>query len=279
MSSLINKIGIGTVQFGLNYGISNSSGKTPENEVGRILNYAKEKGIVYLDTGHAYGNAELVIGKNNLENFRIVSKYVSNIEQGIEEQIELSLKKLNQQSIYAYLAHRPLDLIENNYDSWKKLQFYKNNYKVYKIGASFNSIDEIEKVLDSGIELDIIQVPYNFLDSRFENYMIQLHENGCEVHTRSTFLQGLFFCNIDNLSDFFQEVKPILQDVQQIENLPVQLLQYVLEKEFVDVVNIGVNNLDQLVDNIELIGKTESKLVKLNNQIKMEILMPSSWPK
>ena len=35
---------------------------------------------------------------------------------------------------------------------------------------------------------DLIQVPYNLLDDRFEQFMIDLHGKGCEIHTRSTLI-------------------------------------------------------------------------------------------
>ncbi|WP_159018808.1 aldo/keto reductase [Algibacter sp. L3A6] len=279
MNSLINKIGLGTVQFGANYGISNVKGKTPDAEVKSILAYAQKSGINYLDTAHAYGTAELVLGKNNLNEFKIVSKYLSGAENSLEQQIHTSLKRLKQSSLYAYLAHRPLDLIENNCKNWKVLQDYKSKGKVAKIGASFNTIEEMDELLSSGIQLDIIQVPYNFFDTRFEKNMQKLHKSGCEIHTRSTFLQGLFFCNTNELSSFFEEVKPLIKELQRIENLATQLLQYVLKRDFIDVVNIGVNNLDQLVENISLLGKFENQLVSNDKAIKNEILIPSKWPK
>ncbi|WP_051554626.1 aldo/keto reductase [Maribacter antarcticus] len=276
---LNSKIGIGTVQFGLDYGISNNQGKTLVHEVSKILEFAINNNVNYLDTAYAYGTAEEVIGNFNLDKFKIISKYVSNSKNTLEEQIATSLTRLNQKSVYGYLAHRPLDLIDNNKENWKKLQQQKASGTITKIGASFNTIAEIEKVLDSGIQLDIIQVPYNYLDSRFENYMKILSKQGCEIHTRSTFLQGLFFCNIDKLDSFFNTVKPILKEIQKFENLSGCLLQYVLEKEYVSVANIGVNNLEQLKNNLLLIGKENNRLLNTDFKIKSEILMPSNWPK
>ena len=154
MNSLVNKIGLGTVQFGANYGISNAKGKTPETEVTSILEYAQKTGITYIDTAYAYGTAELTLGKNNLHEFKIVSKYLSEAENSLEKQIDTSLKRLKKSSLYAYLAHRPLDLIENNCKNWKVLQDYKSRGKVSKIGASFNTIEEMDELLDSGIQLE-----------------------------------------------------------------------------------------------------------------------------
>ena len=41
MKNNVNKLALGTVQWGKNYGISNTEGKTKENEVKKILNYSR----------------------------------------------------------------------------------------------------------------------------------------------------------------------------------------------------------------------------------------------
>ena len=86
---LANKLGLGTVQFGLPYGISNANGQTSAEEVKAILQAAAQHGISLLDTASAYGNAEAVLGKNDLRNFRIVSKYITPVaENSIEQQLQ-----------------------------------------------------------------------------------------------------------------------------------------------------------------------------------------------
>ncbi|MCZ7635911.1 MAG: aldo/keto reductase [Verrucomicrobia bacterium] len=57
------KLGLGTAQFGMNYGISNTSGQIAPDDVRRILQKASEHGISVLDTVAGYGNAEAVLGQ------------------------------------------------------------------------------------------------------------------------------------------------------------------------------------------------------------------------
>src|SRR5690606_30981416 len=125
--------------------------------------------------------------------------------------------------------------------------YYKGCNKIKKIGFSFNDLNEADKVLGAGFVPDIIQVPFNYLDRRFLPLMKALKKEGCEIHTRSTFLQGLFFCNVENLDNHFLEIKDVLVNLQQYgDTLPSLLLKWVLDCEFVDKVIIGVNNLQQL---------------------------------
>ena len=57
-----NKLILGTVQFGLKYGINNTIGKPKKNEVLNLLKFAYNSGIRVLDTAEAYGNAHQLIG-------------------------------------------------------------------------------------------------------------------------------------------------------------------------------------------------------------------------
>ncbi len=62
MNSFLDKIVIGTAQFGLDYGINNKTGKIPPEEVFKILDSMKEFGIDYIDTAQAYGDSENILG-------------------------------------------------------------------------------------------------------------------------------------------------------------------------------------------------------------------------
>jgi aryl-alcohol dehydrogenase-like predicted oxidoreductase len=279
MDSYLSKIGLGTVQFGLDYGISNEIGQTSLDEVKLILNHAKKVGINTIDTASAYGTSEEVLGKNLLDDFKIITKFLLNHEnQSLEKQFETSLNKLNRNTIYGYIAHRPSNIIENP-KNWNLLNKWKLEGLIQKVGFSFNEVSEIKAVLDNGFIPDLIQVPYNYFDNRFEKFMIELKNKGCEIHTRSTFLQGLFFADTELLPPFFKEVIPRIVKLQnEYKELPGALLKYSLEKPFIDKVIIGINNFSQLNENIKFLN-TENILPKKNFKIPENILIPSKWEK
>ena len=275
----ISKIGLGTVQFGANYGISNKYGQTSEKEVSSILNFASKVGIDIIDTANSYGSSEIVLGQNNLSNFKIVSKFLrQEPSQCVSTILFSSLKKLYRSSVDGFMAHRPMDIVHNP-KLWDELNFHKQNGTIQKIGFSFNEISEIEEVLKNDFKPDIIQVPYNYLDNRFESYMKELKKNECEIHTRSAFLQGLFFMDIKQLNSFFDEIKPILENLQQsVNELPAALLQFCISKPFIDKVIFGVNTFEQLSDNIKKLSVSYELPIN-NKQINESILIPSKWPK
>lgn len=276
---LSHKIGLGTVQFGLPYGISNTNGQTSSAEVKSILNLAIKNGINCIDTASAYGNAEQVLGENDLKPFRIVSKYISPTKENpLNTQLQNTLSYLKVEKLYAYLAHRPTEILANN-SQWEILNERKSAGFMEKIGFSLNDPSELSDLLDAGFLPDIIQVPYNFIDNRFEKQMIDLKSKGCEIHTRSTFLQGLFFKNVDSLPSFFDAVKPLIKDIQnQTKYISGSLLNFVLAKPFVDKVIIGVENTLQLQNNLNDLSYSVNLVNNTGLTIPKEILMPSNWP-
>ena len=70
----MSKIALGTVQFGIDYGINSENGQVRPEEVRSILNYAHSQNIDLLDTAPAYGNSEKVLGVTNVQNFKVVTK-------------------------------------------------------------------------------------------------------------------------------------------------------------------------------------------------------------
>ena len=271
------KIGLGTVQFGLPYGISNTNGQTTSKEVSLILDVARSNGIDIIDTASVYRISEEVLGCNKLSGFKIVSKFMPD-QNGlnISQQLDRSLGLMNVSTLYGYLAHRPSDVLANP-RKWDELNDLKKNGVVSKIGFSFNEPSEIDCILEKGWIPDLIQAPFNYFDNRFEKYFIYLKERGCEVHSRSTFLQGLFFMRPEMIPPIFDLVKSTIATLhQKKEKLAGMLLNYCAQQKFIDKVIVGVNNSEQLIANFASMNSNET-LPKLFIDLPDEILTPSRW--
>lgn len=275
-----SKIGLGSVQFGLPYGISNRTGQTPVKEVAKILDVAYEAGINTIDTAAGYGSSESVIGSLHDNRFSLVTKFgPARTAVDLRQQLASSLNNLDTLSVYGYLAHRPMDLLENK-SVWNELQYLKSEGKVQRVGFSFNSPDEYYQLRSVGMLPDLVQVPYSYFDTRFRDVLIELKATGCEVHTRSTFLQGLFFTEPDQLPNFFDELKPYIFNLQKEhpQGLEGLLLSYVLQKPFVDKVIVGVEDAHQLQSNLKSATSAHT-LVDLDIDFSQELIMPMYWPK
>lgn len=270
-----SRIGLGTVQFGLPYGIANRTGQPDKHTVKSVLNLAMDNEISLLDTATAYGTAELVLGELGTDGFQIVSKYMppeSNVS--IVEQLHNTLGILNHDLLYGYLSHRPQNLLKHP-EQWEVLNEQKSAGFIQKIGYSLNEPSELDQLLEAGLIPDLVQIPVNYFDRRFEPYFEILKSHGTEIHARSAYLQGLFF--LRDFPERFTPIASVVKDLQaSISNLPAALLAHVLNYNHIDKVIIGVQNPSQLTDVLESLDSAEP-LPEFTLQLSDDILMPSKW--
>lgn len=290
------KMGLGTVQFGLNYGLTNTQGQTSLNEVDRILTEAEHQGIRILDTAHAYGNSEEVLGNVLRKDhpFKIVTKTkplgLSNLKtsdiNSVETSFLSSLKKLNQNACYGLLVHHVQNLLHPLGESLfnRMLQLQKEGL-VQKIGASVYTREEIDELLDR-FNVDLIQLPLNIFDQRLiqSGSLKKLNAAGVEIHVRSVFLQGLILQPPSRLSSWFDPMKPFLSEYHHhLDSRGITALQsalsFVEALEEIDHYLIGVNDLSQLKQNLTDLQKANTQLdwSNLAWQGSEQFLNPSQW--
>lgn len=281
---MINKISLGTAQFGLDYGINNFSGQTKELEVSKILQRCKNVGIMNIDTASSYGNAENVLGKvissKQLGNyFKITTKFKGNEKLDLADATKKSLKRLRVPKLYAQMFH--------SFKEYNASIGFKRPENVLKMGVSIYSNEELLKVIQNP-NIKVIQCPFNLLDNdsiRGEALAIA-KEKGIEVHVRSAFLQGLFFMDRDSLPNGLLELKhhlDLLDNICKDYQLSMSELAigYCLSKVYIDKVVIGVESLNQLNLNIRAIERPF--LVDLEKMIdnisvgNKKLLNPTNW--
>ena len=191
----MNKLAIGSAQFGLDYGISNDNGIVKSAEVKNILTAATSLGIDTIDTAHSYGISEHVLGKIGIGSFKIITK-TSEIEKGIDivkRNFYQSLKNLKINQIDGLLVHNFSDVFDSNFSSlYNWLIEIKSQKIVKKIGFSIYDPQDVNFLLKN-FDFDIVQTPLNIIDRRLLHYDLLnlLSKNSVEVHIRSIFLQGL----------------------------------------------------------------------------------------
>jgi aryl-alcohol dehydrogenase-like predicted oxidoreductase len=283
--SLLKKIALGTAQFGMSYGVSNFDGKTSFDEVKRVFAYAESIGINTLDTANKYQDSEKIIGAIGLSDWKIISKFPEvNNEEELLYSINRSIKLLNTNSIYGYLAHNSRTLREFP-KLWVSLNHLKDKLIVKKIGFSVYDPQEIGEMYDLGFFPDIIQLPYNLLDRRFERYFPMLRERKCEIHVRSIFLQGLFFIASNQLNSFFSPIHGLLRNIRSCYGSDAELasaiVKWTCNNPLIDKVVFGVNNMKQLKSNIELMAQTDSTPLSAIRfpSIDPIFINPSKWKK
>lgn len=275
----MSKIVLGTVQFGLQYGV-NSAGRPSQEAVKGILKEAAKGGITTLDTSSAYGNSEEVLGESitTSEQFKIVSKYPKG-EIPVGEMFNGSLKRLKVDQLYGYLLHH-FEAYKNNPAVWDEFEALKESGEVQKIGFSLYTPEELEFILKNGSPFDLIQVPFNIFDKKFLPYMKELHEKGVEIHVRSTFLQGLFFKDRNALPEKLIPMKKYLLQLDEFSkksglSISEIALNYNLQNPYIDGVLIGVDNVEQLQMNLNSVKNTP---IDIEIEVKeQELLNPVNW--
>lgn len=256
----MKKLALGSVQFGLDYGISNAQGKTTETETAAILALANTQGIDLIDTAQAYGSSEEVVGRLHQNRFHIVTKIILQGEGKTAEQLlEKSLKNLSVEKLYGVLFHNAQSAMSHP-EVVKGLQDLKQAGTIEKMGYSVYKPEELSALIEKYGLPDLIQIPFSHLDRRFEIMAIGLAARGVEIHTRSTFLQGLFFMDSNGLSSHFESIKPYLSQLadhfDDTQNLAGFLLNYAITRPFIHKVVIGVNTASQLAMNLKSIHST-----------------------
>ncbi len=293
----IKKMAIGTAQFGLDYGISNTGGKMPFPEAMRVLAEAEAFGIRLLDTAAAYGDSEEVLGccmKDGVNPFDIVTKISIGKRENIGNEditaildviFNRSMAKLGKNRIYGLLAHSPDDLTGPQGEVfWAWMENQKGCGRVEKTGASVYYPREAFEIMNK-YPVDILQIPLSVFDQRMivSGVIKEAKSRGIEIHCRSVFLQGLYFMDPRITGDHFEPVRPFLEEFSSAVSrsgytMQEVLLGFALSVEGVDNVIVGVENSRQLVQIIEAAGLTVEGFDWARWQLDDErFVVPSNW--
>jgi len=259
------KIGLGTVQFGLEYGISNKVGQTSATEVAKILEVAREYNTEVIDTAALYGNCENVLGRfmPYYQNFKVVTKTIrfdSDRVTGcdadrLEKAFSASLEKLCCRSVYGLMFHNADDLlVEGAEVLMERVNTFKQNGQVTKIGVSVYTDVQIDSLLNR-YEIDLIQLPMNILDQRLlvGGQLAALKSRGIEIHARSAFLQGLLLMAPENVPEYFAPIRKHLRSynafIEEQQISPVRAaLGFLAARDEIDVIVCGVNDHRQFIE-------------------------------
>lgn len=280
---------LGTVQFGVDYGINNPSGKPGADTVNEILAFAYHFGITQLDTADGYGNAKEIIGKfhkkHNLR-FEINSKFAAHSVKDLRLELLRSLEELHIATMDTWFFHGFRDYISRP-ELLQELENLKVEKLVRKIGVSVYTNSELKTVINDPL-IDTIQLPFNLLDNLNIRgpLLMEADKKGKTIQVRSVFLQGLFFKDISTLPVYLWPLKPYLEKLHAIadENeIPMEslCLQYAGSQKEIHEIVFGVDSKEQLIQNLQSFpAQLLPEIVAAINKIKVaetELLYPYNW--
>lgn len=265
------RLALGSVQFGMNYGVANKTGKPTIKTAGQILDIARRNGIALIDTAAGYGDSEVVLGKLGVSEFDVVTKLpaipsdIKQITAWAYEATTQSLGKLGLNSLYAVLLHRPEQMLgPSGDDIFRALRGLKDQGLATKIGISAYEPDELA-LLTKRYSLDLVQAPVNIVDRRLirSGLLRTLKEAGVEVIARSAFLQGLLLMKYEKLPSEFEAWNGLFSSWHswlKKNNISAQAacLQFLLQQEGIDQVVVGVDTPAQLLELISVVATSDA---------------------
>lgn len=257
----VEKLILGTVQLGLDYGINNASGKPAEAEAFAILDTAWDAGIRMLDTAAAYGDAQAIIGRwhrlNPRKRFSVISKLSAETGKvSARDTAQAMLESLGTDHLWALLHHRPRELLKDRCALDDMCRLRDEGLTQY-VGVSIYSNEEMGAFV-AVPQSDIIQLPFNMLDNLQQRgaAISAAYASGKTLHVRSVFLQGLFYKDAAAYPAKLQMLRPYVAQLEAIADeyalgIGAMALSYALRHEAVAGVLIGVDSAAQLQMNID----------------------------
>jgi aryl-alcohol dehydrogenase-like predicted oxidoreductase len=290
------KLGLGSAQFGLDYGVSNTTGKVPIDTVARILEAAAGLGCKAIDTARAYGDSESVLGECLWKGhpFKITTKtapitggpMTANAIRQVTDDFRRSLDALRQPDVDGLMVHHAANVTGNGgADLVEALFRLKEEGLVRKVGVSIYTSADVAAVLGV-FRPDILQAPVSVLDQRLirDGTLARLRDMGVEIHARSVYLQGLLLMNLEMLPPPLGEFRPALAKVANAAGrLGVTraelALAFVCARPEIDVAVVGVTNEAELRDaaracEVRLPSEGLEELFAEDERL----LNPAQWP-
>lgn len=283
------KLALGTVQFGLDYGVANQGGQVSLQEASDILALARKHQIDTLDTAIAYGTSENVLGEIGTAQWRVVSKLPEMpenvaVDRWVQEQVEGSLSRLRCEQLYAVMLHRPEQLSgPQGAELADALRALKAQGRVKKIGVSIYQPEELGPILQK-LDLDIIQAPLNIIDRRLQSsgWLSKLKAADVEVHVRSAFLQGLLLMDKAQRPQKFERWDTLWETwdawLAQHGLTPLQAcLGFLNACEGVDRIVVGVDSRQQLTEILNADTCSLPSVPEALSSGDVDLINPAHW--
>ena len=274
----ISKFGLGTVQFGLDYGFTK---RKTQNEVNDILQTAFNNEITLIDTAREYGDSEDKIGNfmaNYKYNFVVATKLriiddlddlnYTNLKNNIYGSVEESLEKLQFNMIPILQLHQTIDELYKNDDFWRVIHQLKEDKLIDLFGVSVYELPETKFITQNYNDcVDFFQIPYNVFDRRFDDIQKELDENSIGLVSRSTFLKGVIPCSMDDTPKCLNDIKPFKQKLQDLADecgcsVAELASVFVYYNDYINSTILGVNSPEELESNIKSIDKFDKNILK-----------------
>lgn len=297
----LSRMMLGTVQFGMPYGVSNRTGQPKYRDVLAMLAAAIEGGVNCFDTAAAYGTSEEVLGRALRElGFADRAVVVTKVRpltpagaadptltsRAIEQSVAESRQRLQRDCLPVVLFHRESDAVHLHV-----LEELRQRGWLRQAGVSCDNCPGPAAGFVSGGRVTALQLPGNVVDPRHQQSGVfsQAADCGVAVFIRSVYLQGLLVMPEADIPPPLQAIIPVRHRLSRIAQeggltLGELALRYMLGQAGVTCVITGVETIAQVQDNIAMFnrgplpGDVVEAVSALATDLPEAVLTPGMWP-
>lgn len=276
----MQRLMLGTAQWGDSYGVTNAVGRLTDDEIASIVAVARDAGITEVDTARGYGDAQARL-RPFARDFEVTTKVSG--DDDVVTQVDACLAELNVDSLAGVLIH-DWDVLDCKGQGMSVLSYGQllDSGKVSHVGVSVYDTAGLESALSTfdagGVPLGVVQVPANVLDRRLDSSLLlmQLAAAGTHVVVRSAFLQGILLSTGGGLADHPDVVR--FRELVGSDLLLQACLAHVRGLPWATHVVVGVTSASELSDVAEAWNTCEPALADSSlGSSDLTLIDPRQW--
>ncbi|MDR1957975.1 MAG: aldo/keto reductase [Planctomycetaceae bacterium] len=256
----ISALGFGCMRFPL---LKGGTGEKPdEKEAVRMLRYAIDHGVNYIDTAAPYhgGESETVVGKALRDGYRekviLATKFPTwepTAASELDPILERQLQKLGVDCLDVYLIHNIQKSLWKNVQKLKMIDWVEKKRqqgKLRYVGFSFHDDFDLFKTVLDCHDWDVCQIQYNYTGENVQAGTKGLNYAG-QKGVSVVIMEPLFGGVLAKPPGLMGET------IRKSGKNPVDLaLRWLWDKPEVSVVLSGMSSMEQTVENVQIAGKS-----------------------
>ena len=297
----LSRLMLGTVQFGMSYGVANRTGQPAFRDVLDMVATVVEGGVNCFDTAAAYGTSEDVLGRALRElglmdrvvvvtKVRALSSEVladkALTARTIEESVADSRRRLGIECLPLVLFHH-----ETDGEHLDVLDQLKARGWLRHAGVSCDNRPGRAQEFVAAGHAAALQLPGNMLDRRHQDSGVfrEAATRNVAVFIRSVYLQGLLTMPEGLIPQALHDVVPVRRRLYMIAReagltLAELAVRYMLAQDGVTCVLVGVETVTQIQENVAFFDRGPlpvdllSAIDAVVPSLPEPILTPALWP-